>query len=137
MDNGLTFCASLDFSVTFLFLNAVIVLRERKVIEEWSDAVAIDIEYQQVYLLCSAQAELRPAQSSRGPESMSHGASTSGRETSSNRARTGRKRSTAPQRAGTQTPLHSLGNGRNSGDSEITVSEGRSSKRMRTNSDES
>ncbi|KAL0024570.1 hypothetical protein WJX79_009165 [Trebouxia sp. C0005] len=85
----------------------------------------------------SAQAELRSAQASRGPESMSHEASTSGHETSNHRARAGRKRSTVPQRAGTQTHLHSIGSGQKTGDSEISVSEGRSSKRIRTNCDES
>ena len=87
----------------------------------------------------SAQAKLRSAQASRGPETVSHKASTSGRETSSNRARAGRKRSvlsTAPQRAGTRTHLHGLGNGSKTGDSEISVSVGQSSKRMRTNSHE-
>ncbi len=112
---------------------------ERKVVAECINTVAIDREYltgASAYV-CSAQAELRSAQASRGPESMSHEASTSGRETSSNRARAGRKRSTAPQRAGTQTHLHDLGNGQKTGDSEISVSEGQSSKRIRTNSDES
>ncbi|KAL0023092.1 hypothetical protein WJX77_000674 [Trebouxia sp. C0004] len=84
----------------------------------------------------SAQAELQSAQASRGPESIRHEVSTSGRDASSTRARAGRKRSSAPQRAGTRAHLHGLGDGQKSGDSEICVSEGRSSKRIRTYSDE-
>lgn len=121
------------------FLDLLIFLGQRQVVVIWLDRVAIRIEYltDAFAYVCSAQAELRSAQASKGPESMSHQASSSGRETSSNWARGGRKRSTAPQRAGTQTHIHSLGSGQNSGDSQMCVSEGRSSKRTRTDSHES